>query len=78
MTLEQLPTGKRACITNIQGEEGLRSRMFALGLRSGREVAVIRRAALGGPLHVRIGSTDLMMRPKEANLIRLAVAEAIH
>ncbi len=77
MTLEQLPTGMRACITTIQGEEGLRSRMFALGLRSGREVAVIRQAALGGPLHIRVGSTDLMIRRKEANLIRLAVAEAI-
>ncbi len=77
MTLKQLPAGKRARITNVQGEKGLRSRMLAMGLRSGREVAVIRRAAMGGPLHVRIGSTDLMMRGKEADLIRLAVADSV-
>ncbi len=77
MTLKQLPAGKRACITNVQGEKELRSRMLAMGLRSGREVAVIRRAGMGGPLHIRIGSTDLMMRRKEADLIRLAVAESI-
>lgn len=46
--------------------------MLALGLRSGREVAVIRRARMGGPLHIRIGTTDLMMRRSEARLIELA------
>lgn len=76
MTLEQLPAGQRARISEVQGDDGLRARMFALGLRVGREVAVIRRAAWGGPLHVRIGTTDLVMRRREANLIRLAIVEA--
>ena len=77
MTLEQLPPGHRALIAMIEGEEGLRGRMFALGLRAGREVAVIRRSRLGGPLQVRIGSTDLVIRRKEASLIHLAVPEAL-
>ena len=76
MTLEQLPAGQRAWISEVQGDDGLRARMFALGVRAGREVAVIRRAAWGGPLHVRIGTTDLVMRRREANLIRLAIVEA--
>jgi len=76
MTLEQLPAGQCARISQVQGDDGLRARMFALGLRVGREVAVIRRAAWGGPLHVRIGTTDLVMRRREANLIRLAIVEA--
>ena len=77
MTLEQLPTGQRALIAEIQGEDGLRARMLALGLRAGREVAVIRRANLGGPIQVRVGSTDLMMRRKEASLIQLTVIETL-
>ncbi|HEY0635069.1 MAG TPA: FeoA family protein [Gammaproteobacteria bacterium] len=71
MTLEQLPVGHTARITALEGDESLRARMFALGLRAGREVLVIRRARLGGPLHIRIGSTDLMVRRSEARLIRL-------
>ena len=75
MTLEQLPTGKRALIAEVQGEDGLRARMLALGLRAGREVGVIRRANLGGPIQVRVGSTELMMRRREASLIQLTVIE---
>lgn len=71
MTLEQLPVGQKARIAALEGDESLRARMFALGLRAGREVLVIRRARLGGPLQIRIGSTDLMVRRSEARLIRL-------
>lgn len=71
MTLEQLPVGHKARIASLEGDESLRARMFALGLRAGREVLVIRRARLGGPLQIRIGSTDLMVRRSEARLICL-------
>jgi ferrous iron transport protein A len=75
VTLEQLPAGHKARIASLQGDESLRARMFALGLRSGREVAVIRRARLG-PLQIRIGSTDLMLRRSEARLILLTEESA--
>jgi ferrous iron transport protein A len=71
VTLEQLPVGHKARIASLEGDESLRARMFALGLRAGREVLVIRRARLGGPLQIRIGSTDLMVRRSEARLICL-------
>jgi ferrous iron transport protein A len=45
--------------------------MFALGLRRGREVAMIRKATLNGPLQVRVGSTDLIIRRREARRICL-------
>ena len=72
MTLAQLPVGRSACIDEVDGEAGVRDRMYALGLRAGREVAVIRRSGLNGPLHIRIGSTDLMMRVREAGLVRVS------
>lgn len=72
MTLEQLSPGQRARIAAVDGDEALKARMFALGLRLGREVAVIRRARLGGPLQIRIGTTDLVVRRREARLIRLS------
>ena len=75
MTLEQLPVGESALIEDVLGQEALRARLLALGLRAGREVAVIRRAWLGGPLHIRIGSTDVALRRKEAKLVRLVPAQ---
>ena len=72
MTLAQLPVGRCACILEVDGEEAVRDRMYALGLRAGREVAVVRRAGRKGPLHIRVGSTDLVMRRREAKLVRLS------
>jgi ferrous iron transport protein A len=74
MTLEQLPIGDRAQITAVEGSNSMRSRMFALGLRRGREVAMIRKATLNGPLQVRVGSTDLIIRRREARRVRLTQA----
>ena len=71
MTLEQLSAGQKGHIADVEGDDALRARLFALGLRQGREVAVIRRARLGGPLQIRIGSTDIVMRRREARLIKL-------
>ncbi len=75
LTLAQLPVGRRACIVEVDGEEDLRDRMHALGLRAGREVAVVRKAGRKGPLHIRVGSTDLVMRRREAKLVRLSEAK---
>lgn len=77
VTLEELPVGMAARICNISGEEQLRARMFALGLRTGREVAVIRRARFLGPLQIRIGSTDLVMRRNEARMVHLCADSII-
>ncbi len=60
MTWEQLSIGDRARITAVEGSDSMRSRMFALGLRRGSEVAMIRKAPFNGPLQVRIGSTDVI------------------
>jgi ferrous iron transport protein A len=45
-----------------------------MGLRAGRQIEVVRRARGGGPLQVRVGMTDLIIRPVQARLIRVAAA----
>jgi ferrous iron transport protein A len=72
MTLDQLPPGESATIQRVDGEPALRLRIEAMGLRVGKDVAVIRRARMGGPLQVRVGNTDLIIRLAQARLIRLA------
>ncbi len=72
MTLNLLQAGEVAKIASVTADEALKARISGLGLRIGQEVAVIRRARMGGPLQVRVGHTDILMRPEQANLINLA------
>ena len=71
MTLGQLSVGQRAQITEVIADEALTARMFCLGLRRGREMAMIRKARLKGPLQVRVSSTDLIIRRSAERRITL-------
>jgi ferrous iron transport protein A len=46
-------------------------RMAALGLIPGKRVALLRRAPFGGPLHLAIGPTELMIRRADARAVLL-------
>jgi ferrous iron transport protein A len=74
MTLDQLEPGETALILDVDAEPALRTRIEAMGLRVGREVQVVRRARGGGPLQVRVGLTDLIIRPVQARLIHVVAA----
>lgn len=64
--LEGLPCGQSASIEGLSVGAELHIRLAALGLQPGKLVQVIRRASLGGPLHVRVGTTEIILRRKEA------------
>lgn len=71
-TLERLHAGDSARIVELHVETDLNKRFAALGLRKGNWVRVLRRASLGGPMHLRVGTTELILRRHEAR--RIAVA----
>jgi ferrous iron transport protein A len=73
MSLNQVLAGHTATITEIHASEYLRHRMTALGLRRGRRVLVIRRARYEGPLHVRVGMTEVMLRRADAATVEVVV-----
>ena len=56
-------------ITAIDSDIDLSQRLTALGLREGCQIRVLRKASFGGPLHVRVGTTELIMRRSEAQRI---------
>lgn len=70
--LSNLNTGDLATIQAIDAEQSLHQRLLALGFRVGKQIELIRRASFNGPLHVRIGSTDVILRASEAQLIQIA------
>ena len=43
-----------------------------MGFRAGKKIKLIRRANFNGPLHVRIGTTDVILRESEAKLIQIS------
>jgi ferrous iron transport protein A len=71
-TLEGLRVGESARIVALNVEADLSKRFSALGLRPGNWVRVLRSASLGGPMHLRIGTTELILRRHEARSIALA------
>lgn len=72
-TLADLPPHQRARVCHLRVDPDLEQRLVALGLRPDREIEVLRRGFLGGPLQVRVGSTDFMLRFEAARLIDVEI-----
>ncbi|MBV9384992.1 MAG: ferrous iron transport protein A [Chroococcidiopsidaceae cyanobacterium CP_BM_ER_R8_30] len=73
--LTSLEPGQTATIVKLRAEVGLHQRLHALGFRPGQQVLMLRRAWLNGPLHVRLGTTEVMLRCQEAKGVYTAKAE---
>ena len=71
-SLDSLTPGQNGIIGTIRADEHLQKRLAALGFRIGKKVELIRRASFNGPVHVRIGTTDVILRAREARLIQLS------
>ena len=76
LTLEKLSNGESGSVMAINVEGELKMRFFALGLKEGAQVRVLRRAKFGGPMHLRVGTSELILRLKEASCICLAAPMA--
>ena len=69
--LPQLTIGQTAIIAAIEAEESLFHRLSALGFRVGKKLSIIRRANFNGPLQVRLGTTDVILRSRDAARIQV-------
>ena len=69
--LNDLQPGDTGVIDCLHFNEDYKRRLCGMGLRCDDRITCIRRASWGGPMHIRVGSTDLMLRLKEASLICL-------
>lgn len=71
MKLSTVKPGQIATIVSINADEpGLVRRLEAMGFKVGKQVTVLRKAWLNGPLHLRVGlTTEVAMRRHEAERI---------
>ena len=70
--LVDLHPGTTAVVAALVADTGLCQRLEALGLRPGQSVRVLRRGLWSGPLHIRVGMTELMLRRRDAACVALA------
>lgn len=64
--LASLKPGDTGFIARLKVDEALYQRLSAMGLRIGRPISVIRHGALRGPIQIRVGFTDLIVRRADA------------
>jgi ferrous iron transport protein A len=69
--LSSLKVGDTGVIVSLSAETSLEQRLLALGFRVGKEVQIVRKAWLNGPLHVRLGTTEVMVRLRDAKVIKV-------
>jgi ferrous iron transport protein A len=74
-TLSHLKSGQSATIAALDAKNELYLRLTAMGFRVGKRVELLRSAAFSGPLHVRIGTTDVMLRRREGERVHVVRAE---
>ncbi len=74
-SLAGVAVGVRVRIVEARLEEDVAAWLAAVGLQEGEEVIVLRRAAFGGPLHVRTSSGGEFAVAREL-AVRLHVARA--
>jgi len=71
MLLNQLSTDGTGTIAAIHAGQDMRRRLAGLGMRLGIRVKVIRLSPLDGPMQIRVGSTDLILRRSDAAHIEI-------
>ncbi len=80
MTLLELNVGDVAIVEQVSvsrhGSE-LANRLAALGVVSNKPIQVLRKAKLGGPLHIRVGlTTEIALRCREADTVKVRLQNA--
>ena len=72
MTLDQVEVGASVKVLALSFDEELSRRINALGIKVGTTLTILRQATFNGPIHIRVGTTELMMRVTQAKLITVA------
>lgn len=73
MLLSHAKAGQSCQIQHIHLDKELVNHLAALGLRVGSKVTALRRGFFRGPLHIRTGSTELMLRVDLARHIQVVL-----
>jgi Fe2+ transport system protein FeoA len=70
-TLKDLKVGEKAKVLEVRGNEAIKRRLMVMGITSGIDVELLRKAPLGDPIEVLIRGYNVAIRKTEAENIIL-------
>lgn len=73
MTLTNLPLGKDARVTAVNGTGSVTRRLMEMGVIPGVAVQVVKMAPFGDPIEIRVRGYSLAMRKSEADAIEVSL-----
>lgn len=65
-SLSSLKIGQSATVHALHVDSGFMFRLNAMGFRIGKPLEIIRVAPFNGPLHIKLGNTEVMLRQQDA------------
>lgn len=71
--LSEFEIGERGKVKIVDGEGGLRRRLFDMGVTTGAEALLRKRAPLGDPIEISIRGYVLTLRKTEAEKVTMEV-----
>lgn len=72
MTLTDLPIGRDARVTAVNGAGRVTRRLMEMGVIPGVTVQVVKMAPFGDPIEIRVRGYSLAMRKSEADTIEVS------
>lgn len=72
-TLEQFTVGEQGVVRSVVAEGKIKRRLFDMGITSGAEILLRKKAPLGDPLEVTIRGYELTLRKNEACCVNMLV-----
>jgi Fe2+ transport system protein FeoA len=72
MTLTDLPVGRSARVTSVDGDGRVSRRLMEMGVVPGIPVEVVKTAPFGDPIEVRVRGYSLAMRRNEADGVEVS------
>ena len=76
MTLNELPVGKAAVITQVGGAGALRCRLLDMGLIPKTKIVITKVAPMGDPIELRLRGYTLTIRIEDAKNIEVKEGES--
>ena len=70
-TLREVKVGETAKVVKLHGEGAVRRRIMDMGITTGVEVYVRKRAPLGDPSEVNVRNYELSIRKADAEMIEV-------
>lgn len=71
MTLDELPMGKTATITAVNGEGALRRHFLGMGITPGTSITLSKVAPMGDPIEVELRGYELTLRLDDAKTVEI-------